>query len=221
MMPEGIKIAPSMLSADFGQLLDEIRNIEKDAHLLHIDIMDGHFVPNISFGLGVLESLRGKVGLPFDVHLMVEYPERWIEPFADVGCEFISFHSEVAPHADRIISLIKKKGVKAGVALNPATPEDVLRYILSKLDMVLVMSVNPGFGGQQFIPEVLPKISSIRRAAHQRNLNLDIAVDGGINQDTARKVVNEGANILVMGSFLFNHPEPEKLIGSLRNELKS
>ncbi|MBE0477844.1 ribulose-phosphate 3-epimerase [Candidatus Aerophobetes bacterium] len=213
-----MRIAPSILSADFSCLLDEIKKVEKNADLLHIDIMDGHFVPNISFGAGVLKSLKGKIKLPFDVHLMVRNPERWIEVFAEVGCEFISFHQEAAVHLDRVVNLIKKRGIKCGVALNPATPEVMLNYILSKLDLVVVMAVNPGFGGQEFIPGVLPKIRNMRKIAERENINLDIAVDGGINEVTAKKVVAEGANILIMGSFIFRHPDPGKLITELKNE---
>jgi len=216
-----IKIAPSILGADFSCLLDEVKRVEENSDLLHIDIMDGHFVPNISFGLGVVESLKDKVSLPFDVHLMVERPERWIGPFSKMGCELISFHLEATAHPDRVVNLIREEGAKVGVALNPATPEVTLNYILPKLDLVLVMSVNPGFGGQEFIPEVLPKIRSVRELADKRGANLDIAVDGGINEITARKVVKEGANVLIMGSCIFRNSDPEKLISNLRAKLDS
>lgn len=218
-MPARVKIAPSILNVDFSCLLDEVRKVEKNADLLHMDIMDGHFVPNISFGLGILESLKGKVDLPFDVHLMVERPEKWIETFAEVGCEFLSFHLEAVLHLDRVINLIKEKDIKAGVALNPATPEITLDYILSKLDFVIVMAVNPGFGGQRFIPEVLPKIRNIRRLAEREGSKLDIAVDGGVNEITAERIVAEGANVLIMGSSIFKSPDPGKLIDSLKNRL--
>lgn len=216
-----IKIAPSILDADFSCLLEEVRRVEKKADLLHMDIMDGNFVPNISFGLKVLESLKGKVDLPFDVHLMVKHPEKWIEDFAKVGCEFITFHLEAALHVDRTVSLIKKKGVKAGIALNPGTSDIMLSYVLSKLDLVIVMGVNPGFGGQDFIPEMLPKIRNIRKLAERKSVNLDIAVDGGINEITAERVVREGANVLVMGSSIFKNPDPEKLIINLRRRLNN
>ncbi len=216
-----IKIAPSILSADFSCLLDEIKKVEKNADLIHMDIMDGCFVPNISFGLGVLKSLKSKTSLPFDVHLMVEHPEKWIESFCEIGCEYISFHAEVAVHLDRLVDSISKKGVKVGVALNPATPEVVLDYVFSKLDQVLVMGVNPGFGGQKFIPEILPKIRIIREKANKKNINLDIAVDGGMNEVTAKQVVEAGANIIIMGSFIFKSSDPQKLIINLKNELNN
>ena len=220
-MPCKVKIAPSILGADLSCLLQEIKKVEKDTDLLHIDIMDGHFVPNISFGPGILESLKDKVNLPFDIHLMVDHPERWVEPFTEVGCEFITFHAEATAHLDRVVNLIKKRGVKAGVALNPATPEVVLNYILSKLDLVLVMAVNPGFGGQDFLPGILPKVRAIREIAEKKGINLDIAVDGGINEVTAEKVVKEGATILVMGSYLFRASSPQKLILSLKKKLSN
>ena len=216
-----IKIAPSILAADFSRLLDDIKRVEKEADLLHIDIMDGHFVPNITFGPGLLRSLKGEVNLPFDVHLMVDYPERWIEPFAEVGCEFITVHVEAASHLDRLVNFIKKRGRKAGVALNPTTPESAVEYIIPKVDLVLVMTVNPGFGAQKFIPEVLPKISAIRKIAERKNPDLEIAVDGGINEVTSRQVVEKGANILVMGSFIFNSSNPEDLIINLKRKLNS
>ena len=219
-MCNNIKIAASVLGADFSCLLDDLRKVEQSADFFHMDIMDGHFVPNISFGLDLVESLKGKVRLPFYVHLMVEYPERWIEVAAQSGCELISFHAEATVHMDRLVNSIKERGIKAGIALNPATPELVLEYILPKLDEVLVMAVNPGFGGQDFIPEVLPKIRAIRESAERRGMNLDIAVDGGINETTAEKVVKEGANVLVMGSSIFKVSDPQTLIVSLRNRLR-
>jgi len=221
MTSQKLKIAPSILGADLGCLLNEVKKVEKDADLLHIDVMDGHFVPNITFGLNVVKSLKGKVNLPFDVHLMVEEPERWIEAFAEVGCEFISFHIEATVHPGRLINYIREKGSRVGIALNPATPECLLNYILPRVDMILVMTVNPGFGGQDFLPEVLPKIRTISRNAEKEGVDIDIAVDGGINEVTAEKVVKEGANVLVMGSYIFKSPDPGKLIVNLKNKLSN
>lgn len=217
---EKIKIAPSILAADFSRLLDEIKKVEGEADLLHIDIMDGHFVPNITFGPGVLKSLKNEISLPLDVHLMVDYPEKWIEPFARIGCEFLTVHAEATVHLDRVINLIKATGMKAGVALNPATPTVFIDYILSKLDLVLLMTVNPGFGAQSFIPDVLPKIQIVRESAKRRNLALDIAVDGGINEVTALRVVQKGANVLIMGTSVFTSADPKKAIINLRSKIE-
>ena len=219
MMSRKLKIAASILGADFSCLLEEVKKVEKSVDLLHVDVMDGHFVPNISFGLEVVKSLKDKVNLPLDIHLMVEQPERWIDPFAKIGCEYITFHIEATVHSNRLVNLIRKKGIKAGVALNPATPENLILYLLPKIDMVLVMTVNPGFGGQELLPEVLPKIRSIRKNAEKMGFNIDIAVDGGINNLTAEKVVREGANVLIMGSYIFNSSVPEKVLFDLKNKL--
>jgi len=215
-----LKIAPSILASDFGCLLSEVKKIEREADALHFDVMDGHFVPNITFGPGLVRALRKEVKLPFDVHLMVDNPEEWIEPFVRVGCEFITVHLEVALHLDRLISFIKDRGVKAGVALNPTTSLYNLEYILSKLDLVLLMTVNPGFGAQRFIPEVLPKIKNLREMAEKRGIQLDIAVDGGINGETAEKVVKAGANFLIMGTSIFETSDPEKAILDIREKLR-
>ena len=215
-----IKIAPSILAADFSCLLEEIKKIEEEADLLHIDIMDGHFVPNITFGPEVLRLLKKEVHLPFDVHLMVEYPERWIEPFREIGCESLTIHVEAAVHLDRVVGLIKSNGMKSGVALNPATPVCFLDYVLSKLDTVLLMTVNPGFGAQSFIPEVLPKIQTMRAIIEKKNLNLDIAVDGGINENTAFQVIEKGASILIMGTSIFGNTDPRKAIINLKSKIE-
>ncbi len=214
-----LKIAPSILASDFSCLECEVKKVERKADIIHFDIMDGHFVPNITFGPGLVRALRKKTNLSFDVHLMVDNPEEWIEPFAKIGCEFLTVHLEVARHLDRLISSIKEKGVKAGVALNPATSLCNLKYILPKLDLVLLMTVNPGFGAQNFIPEVLPKIKDLRQTAEKRDIQLDIEVDGGINGETAEKVVNAGANILVMGTSIFGMPDPEKAILDIKEKL--
>lgn len=215
MMPP-IKIAPSILGADFGTLLADVERVEQFSDFLHMDIMDGHFVPNISFGPGIIKSLKGRISLPFDVHLMVDRPQDWIDTFAEIGPDWIVFHMEATVHADRLVDAIHNKGIKAGIALNPATPETSMDYVFSKLDMVLVMTVNPGFGGQSLIPAVLPKIRAIREMANKLNPDLDIGVDGGINADTARQVIEAGANVLVMGSAAFKAEDPGTLIQNIR-----
>jgi len=216
-----LKIAPSILASDFSCLLSDVKKVEQKADILHFDIMDGHFVPNITFGPGVVRALREKINLPFDVHLMVDNPEKWIKPFAEIGCEFLTVHLEAAVHLDRLVSSIKGEGIKAGVALNPATSLCNLEYILPRLDLVLLMTVNPGFGAQKFIPEVLPKIKNLRQMAEKRGVQLDIGVDGGINGKTAEKVVKAGANILVMGTSIFGAPDPKKAILDIREKISN
>jgi ribulose-phosphate 3-epimerase len=195
-----VKIAPSILSADFSCLGDQVRLVEAaGAEYLHIDVMDGHFVPNITIGPLVVQALRPKSKLVFDVHLMIEHPDDYIDKFVKAGADIVSIHAEACPHLHRSIQLIKSSGVKAGVALNPATPLNSIEYVLDNLDLVLLMTVNPGFGGQKFIPEVLPKITDLRRRLNKLGLATDIEVDGGITPQLAGELAKAGATVLVAG----------------------
>ncbi|MBI3036572.1 ribulose-phosphate 3-epimerase [Candidatus Woesearchaeota archaeon] len=212
-----VKIAPSILSADFGKLADEIRKVEKYVDMLHIDVMDGHFVPNITFGPPVVRSVRVVTKLPFDVHLMVEEPDNFIDNFIDAGANLLTVHVETAKHLNRTISNIKKKGAMAGVALNPATSLSALDHVLEDVDLVLIMTVNPGFGGQHFIRGMLPKIRKLKEMIDKAKLNVEIEVDGGINGDTARQAVSAGADILVAGSYIYESSDLVAAISSLRN----
>ncbi|OGJ44493.1 ribulose-phosphate 3-epimerase [Candidatus Peregrinibacteria bacterium RIFOXYA12_FULL_33_12] len=205
-----IKIAPSILSADFGKLNEEIAAVEPYSDWIHVDVMDGHFVPNITIGPVIVKSIKSK--LPLDCHLMIESPERYVENFVKAGAAHITVHQEACIHLDRNIQQIKDLGVKAGVSINPATPAETLKHVIDKVDLVLVMTVNPGFGGQRFIPEVLSKISYLRNLRS----DLDIVVDGGINEETAKLVIEAGANILVAGSYIFGVQNRKKAIERLR-----
>ena len=199
-----LKIAVSLLCADFSRLGEEVKNAEKEgADLIHWDIMDGHFVPNITFGPAIVQALRNKTKLPFAVHLMIENPYNYTKKFAETGSDIIYVHAEACDHLQHTVRAIKELGVKVGVALNPATPLNAIEYVLDDLDFVLLMTVNPGFGGQEFIPAVLPKVREARRMVEARGLNVDIAVDGGINEKTAPLVVEAGANVLVIGFAIY------------------
>ncbi|MFS8652097.1 MAG: ribulose-phosphate 3-epimerase [Caldibacillus sp.] len=214
-----VKIAPSILAADFSILAKEVTDVEQGgADYIHIDVMDGCFVPNISFGPVVIEAIRPLTSLPFDVHLMIEEPGRYITDFVNVGSDLISVHVEACRHLHRTIYQIKEHGVKAGVVLNPATPVEMVREILPDIDLVLLMTVNPGFGGQDFIPAVLNKIEQISRYKEEHGLNFEIEVDGGINRETARLCVEKGANVLVAGSAIFKESDRKKAIQILRGE---
>ena len=197
-------LAPSVLAADFGKLAEDTAKArEGGARYLHLDVMDGAFVPSISFGMPVIASLRGYTDLVFDVHMMVEDPGRYVESIRAAGADLITVHQEACTHLDRVIGQIKASGAKAGVALNPATPVSTLECVLDQVDMVLVMSVNPGFGGQKFIPYTLDKVRALRQYFDRKGLSTDIQVDGGVNRDTIRPLIEAGANVLVAGSAVF------------------
>ncbi len=200
-----IKIAPSVLSADFSNLQEEILKLETGgADMIHLDVMDGHFVPNITFGMPVIKKLRRVTKLPFDVHLMIEKPEKYIKDFVHVGADIITVHQESTIHLHRVIQQIKSFGVKGAVALNPSTPLSQIENIIEDVDMVLIMTVNPGFGGQSLIESMKDKVKKLKAIIDARNLNIDIQVDGGINLSNVRHVIEWGANVIVAGSSIFN-----------------
>ena len=203
-----IKIAPSILSADFTHLGEQIAEAEAaGADYIHIDVMDGHFVPNITIGPMIVEAVRRSTSLPLSVHLMIEKPERYLQAFADAGADIITVHVETCPHLHRTIQHIKSLGKRAGVTINPATPTAALDEILDDVDLILIMSVNPGFGGQSFIEKSVHKIGAVRQALDQRGSKAELSVDGGIKPGTAERVVRAGANVLVAGSAIFGAPE--------------
>lgn len=212
-----IKIAPSILSADFSRLGEEIQEVARaGADYIHVDVMDGHFVPNITIGPLVVDAVRKITDKPLDVHLMIENPDLYIPDFAKVGADIITVHQEAVPHLHRTVQLIKSLGKKAGVSINPSTPVETLDVILDELDLVLVMSVNPGFGGQSFIPSALNKISALRQRISQHGLATELEVDGGIKLDNIREVVAAGADVLVAGSAVFNTEDYAATITALR-----
>lgn len=211
-------IAPSILSADFARLGEEIRDVERGgADWIHVDVMDGHFVPNMTLGPLVVQAIRPVTKLPLDVHLMIEEPDRYIGAFAKAGADFITVHAEATVHLHRTVQSIKELGVKAGVVLNPATPLSAVELVLDDVDLVLVMSVNPGFGGQRFIPAMTEKIANLRQLLDRRGLTgVQIEVDGGINAQTAASVIEAGANVLVAGNAVFGESDRAAAIKALR-----
>lgn len=212
-----VKIAPSILSADFARLGEEIKDVENGgADYIHVDVMDGHFVPNITIGPLIVEAIRPITKLPLDVHLMIENPDQYIEAFAKAGADYITVHVEACKHLHRTIHFIKSFGVKAGVVLNPATPVETIQHVLSDVNMVLLMSVNPGFGGQAFIPEVTGKIKTLRRMIDEKGLQVEIEIDGGVNEVTAKLCIEAGATVLVAGSAVYNEKDRAKAIAALK-----
>lgn len=214
------KLAPSILDADFACLERELRILESGgADLIHLDIMDGNFVPNISFGPRIVASIKSKTSLPLEVHLMVEKPENHIKSFIDAGGDIIIVHYETSVHLDRLIQTINEANIKSGIALNPATPLSVIKYLINKIDVLLLMTVNPGFGGQKFIPEMFSKIEKARKIIDNQKKSISLAVDGGINLNNISKVTKAGAEIIVAGQIIFKSANPEMTIREIKNIL--
>ena len=214
-----VRIAPSILSSDFSRLGEEIRAVEAaGADWIHIDVMDGRFVPNITIGPLIVKAIRGITKLPFDVHLMIVEPEKYVDAFAEAGADTITVHVEASPHLHRTLQHIRALKKRAGVVINPGTHEDALRYVLAYADLILVMSVNPGFGGQSFIPEVLPKVAAIRKMIDASGRAIDLEIDGGISEKTARMATEAGARVLVAGNAVFTGGHYEEAIAKLRAE---
>ena len=213
-------LAPSILSAYFSRLAEQVKEIEKaGAHLIHVDVMDGHFVPNITFGAPVMKSLLGKTGIPFDVHLMIENPDMYIADFVTENTEYITVHQEACIHLHRTIQNIRSHGVRAGVSINPATPVCMIEEVLSDVDMVLVMSVNPGFGGQKFIPSALDKIRALDNIRKERNLDFVIEIDGGAGADNIDEILAAGTDIVVAGSSVFKKGDIDKQVKLLTQNM--
>jgi ribulose-phosphate 3-epimerase len=214
-------LAPSILSSDFARLGDEVKAVEEaGADIIHVDVMDGHFVPNITIGPRVVEAVKKATKLPIDVHLMIMEPDKYIAEFADAGSDYLTVHAEVLPHLNRTLAAIRELKVKAGVALNPSTPLSSLDWVWDCMDMLLVMTVNPGFGGQEFIPNCVEKISAARREIDRRKVDVLLEVDGGVKVDNARLVAGSGADILVAGSAVFGTKDYKKTIKSFRDAVK-
>ncbi|MBC6314797.1 ribulose-phosphate 3-epimerase [Listeria grandensis] len=211
------KIAPSILSADFANLAADIKEVEEyGADYIHVDVMDGHFVPNITFGPSVVKAIRPVTKLPLDVHLMIENPDKYIPEFAKAGADYISVHVEACPHLHRTLQLIRSFDVKAGVVLNPATPIETIQHVLEEVDLILFMTVNPGFGGQSFIKEVLPKITAAKKMIAEKGLQIEIEVDGGVDDKTAPLCVAAGVDVFVAGSYIYGSKDREKAVDKLR-----
>ncbi|QDP40135.1 ribulose-phosphate 3-epimerase [Radiobacillus deserti] len=214
-----VKIAPSILSADFSILKEEIQDVEKGgADYIHVDAMDGHFVPNLTIGPLIVDAIRPTTKLPLDVHLMIQNPDPYIPDFAKAGADIISVHQEACPHLHRTIHLIKDQGVKAGVVINPGTSVDAIKPILSDVDLVLLMTVNPGFGGQSFISSVLPKMKEVAQLRELLDVHYEIEVDGGVNATTAKLCMEAGADVLVAGSAIFGQTDRQQAIQSIRSK---
>ena len=211
------KIAPSILSADFSQLGEQVGIVEKaGADLIHVDVMDGHFVPNISFGAPVMKCLCGRTNMPFDVHLMIEDPDKYIKDFITDQTEYITVHQEACPHPDRIIEYIKSFGVKAGVAINPETPVETLDGILDKADLIVVMSVHPGFGGQKFIGHTLDKVKELAKKREENGLSFELEIDGGAGLDNIDSIIESGTDIVVAGSSVFRSDDPAETVRKMK-----
>ena len=211
------KIAPSILSADYANFESELKKLEASgAEYAHIDVMDGHFVPNITFGAPIIKSLRKDLNMVFDAHLMISDPDKFLPDLAAAGCDIITVHYETCTHLHRTIQNIKSHGIKAGVVLNPATPVCMIKHVLGDLDMVLLMSVNPGFGGQKFIPEVLDKVKELRKMIDDKGLDIEIEVDGGVTSENIKALVDAGADVLVAGSAIFGKEDIDKAVMDLR-----
>jgi ribulose-phosphate 3-epimerase len=214
-----VKIAPSILSDDFASLAEEIAKVEGEADMLHLDVMDGHFVPNFTFGPPVVSAVRKRTNLPLDVHLMISDPDRWLIPFVDAGADYLTVHAEACPHLHRTLQRIKEQGKKAGVSLNPSTPLSAIEWVMGEADLILLMSVNPGWGGQTFIPSTRKKIQDLAQRVRRDSLSFEIEVDGGINIKNCREVAEAGASVLVAGSAVFGSPDPAEAIRQMKKRL--